>query len=66
MAKRKIVKQESTEKYVPRKTEYYFYIGDKYYRRLQPTPYAHNIQNIKEKLGLWDIVQKYGEKKDGI
>ena len=52
MAKKKIVKQEPTEKYVPRKTDYYFYIGEKYYRRLQPTPYAHKQQNIKEKLGL--------------
>ena len=52
MAKKKIVKQEPTEKYVPRKTDYYFYIGEKYYRRLQPIPYAHKQQNIKEKLGL--------------
>lgn len=53
MAKKKktIVQQEEKE-YVPRKIQYYIFVGEKYYRRLQPTPYTHIEQKIKEQLGL--------------
>ena len=53
MAKKKktIVQQEEKE-YVPRKIQYYIFVGEKYYRRLQPTPYSHKVINVKEKLGL--------------
>ena len=53
MAKNKkaVVKQEE-QKYVPRNLGYYIFVGYKYYRRLQPTPYSHKVINVKEKLGL--------------
>jgi len=27
--------------YIPPKSEFYFYVGDNYYRRLQPVPYKY-------------------------
>lgn len=50
--KRKIEVKQEEQKYVPKKYGYYIFVGEKYYRRLQPIPYAHKVVNVKEKLGL--------------
>ena len=48
MEKRKINKPlEIIETYTPKPAEYYFYIGDKYYRRMQPTPYISSKLNLE-------------------
>ena len=53
MAKNKKVETKQEEqKYVPRNLGYYIFVRDKYYKRLQPIPYAHKLVNVKEKLGL--------------
>lgn len=36
------------EYYVPQKVDFYFYVGEKYYRRLQPIPYAHKNPDFKD------------------
>jgi hypothetical protein len=35
------------------KVEFYFYVGEKYYKRLQPIPYEYknpNYKNLKKKI----------------
>jgi hypothetical protein len=39
MAKKKVVKPEERFIYVPPPEQWYFYLGEKYYKRLQPIPY---------------------------
>ena len=34
--------------YTPTDPYIYFYVGDKYYRRLQPIPYNYNHPDFKE------------------
>jgi len=52
MAKRlKKIEPVVTIPVITPKIEFYFYIGDKYYRRMQPIPYKYKndyIKNIKE------------------
>jgi hypothetical protein len=43
-------KKESTQitlTHLPPKQQIYFFIGEKYYRRMQPTPYAYQKINSK-------------------
>ena len=41
MAKSNKTKVEVIPMYIPPKSEFYFYVGDNYYRRLQPVPYKY-------------------------
>ena len=42
-------KKEFAVSFVPPQDPYiYFYVGDKYYRRMQPTPYVHQRIDFKE------------------
>jgi hypothetical protein len=34
--------------YIPPKSEFYFYVGEKYYRRLQPVPYKYSNPSTKK------------------
>jgi hypothetical protein len=34
--------------YTPPPIRWYFYIGDKYYKRLQPIPYAYDTNFVKK------------------
>jgi hypothetical protein len=55
MAK-KIKQQEPLCDYKPRPDNvFYFYIGEKYYRRLQPVPYRYLAPDIKRLKKLLDI-----------
>jgi hypothetical protein len=33
--------------HIPPKVEFYFYVGDSYYKRLQPIPYEYKNPNYK-------------------
>ena len=52
MAKpRRIIQQTEVEKsqiHTNPKDEFYFYVGDKYYRRMQPTPYKYIFPDINK------------------
>jgi hypothetical protein len=40
--------------FVPQKVDFYFYVGDKYYKRLQPIPYEYkniDFKEVKKKIG---------------
>jgi hypothetical protein len=41
-------KKEVMVLYVEPKSDIFFYVGEKYYRRLFPIPYAHNPIDIKK------------------
>jgi len=49
-------KVEQKETYVPPPERWYFYIGEKYYRRLQPIPYKQDK--------IPDYIKKINEAKD--
>lgn len=34
--------------YIAQPDRWYFYIGEKYYKRLQPIPYKFNIEDVKK------------------
>ena len=49
MAKAKKGIKETKPTYTPPKQIVYFFVGEKYYKRLQPIPYLYNIpNNLKE------------------
>ena len=44
--------------HIPPKKEIHFFIGEKYYRRMQPTPYAYKKVNSKNVLkNLLDYIE---------
>ena len=36
------------EYFVPQKVDFYFYVGEKYYKRLQPIPYEYKNIDFKK------------------
>lgn len=48
MARAKIKTTAPTEQYKPPPIEFYFYIGSKYYYRLQPIPYKYQNNYVKK------------------
>lgn len=49
---KKIVKTTEVKTYTAPKPKYFIFVGNKYYRRLQPTPYLYKIKDFKKDLSL--------------
>jgi hypothetical protein len=44
---KKKIEKNATQDYVPRQTSWLILLGEKYYKRMQPTPWAFTKINLK-------------------